>query len=541
MRNPQNVIVDKVQVKTSPRTGIEQRRLHLGPDALQGKWTVVARYGYKAELKSEYRFEVKDYVLPSFDVKIIPPEYVRDKRLQDTISFRVTARYTYGKAVTGKLNVTVGVLIRGNKTVDVFNSLSLYILKSDDGVKTIFFPNGGYKVFPLGEQVYISVEVTNSNNGVKRQTFDVSSQFDDNPIKLDCALSPPYYRPNLPLRLQVRSRYANGAVVSNVKVEYTNAPSPGEQLTRTTNEKGIAYFQLNVSQGSGDKEFRFQVKAPVAQQLVTACTLKQFPSSRGSFFVRSNFRNPPKIGLQGDFEIIRDVKDIRHLTLTVLVISRGIIQQQKAVLLRGGSIGTFQVSITSDLTGKFCVLAYYVEDNNEVVADATCLEIEKSFKNDIKLSSVNTIHPSDSFHLKVAAARRSDIALLAVDKRLYILYNENKLLRENVFDDLSSYDKSCGYTSVDSKGVFDAVGLTSISGTTLQPIVRESELCQSHNKKAVEKVDGKLDFPSRHDRSPVPPEFRDVFDDSIYPRSHFPEAWLWDMNLYTGFNNRVGH
>ena len=73
----------------------------------------------------------------------------------------------------------------------------------DDGVKTIFFPNGGYKVFPLGEQVYISVEVTNSNNGVKRQTFDVSSQFDDNPIKLDCALSPPYYRPNLPLRLQV--------------------------------------------------------------------------------------------------------------------------------------------------------------------------------------------------------------------------------------------------------------------------------------------------------------------------------------------------
>ena len=53
------------------------------------------------------------------------------------------------------------------------------------------------------------------------------------------------------------------------------------------------------------------------------------------------------------------------------------------MLLRGGSIGTFQVSITSDLTGKFCVLAYYVEDNNEVVADATCLEIEKSFKNDV--------------------------------------------------------------------------------------------------------------------------------------------------------------
>ena len=147
--------------------------------------------------------------------------------------------------------------------------------------------------------------------------------------------------------------------------------------------------------------------------------------------------------------------------------------------LEEGSIGRFQVSITSDLAGKFCVLAYYVEDNNEVVADATCVEIEKSFKNDvsksivvryldlnrnmarlkqIKLSGVNDrsiILPSDSFDLKVAAARRSDIALLAVDKRLYILNNENKLSREDVFDELSTYDKSCGYTSVDSKGVFD--------------------------------------------------------------------------------------
>ena len=73
----------------------------------------------------------------------------------------------------------------------------------DHGEKTVSFPNDGYIVFPLGEQVYISAEVIDLNNGVKQQTFDVSAQFDDNPIKLDCALSPPYYRPNLPLRLQV--------------------------------------------------------------------------------------------------------------------------------------------------------------------------------------------------------------------------------------------------------------------------------------------------------------------------------------------------
>ena len=58
------------------------------------------------------------------------------------------------------------------------------------------------------------------------------------------------------LLCKVRATYANGAVVSNVKVEYTNPPSADLRSTLTTNEKGIAYFQFNVSQASGDKEFQ---------------------------------------------------------------------------------------------------------------------------------------------------------------------------------------------------------------------------------------------------------------------------------------------
>ena len=63
--------------------------------------------------------------------------------------------------------------------------------------------------------------------------------------------------------------------------------------------------------------------------------------------------------------------------------------------------------------------------------------------------------PGRTSFLTVSAAQRSDIALTAVDKSLYNLNSENKLSREDVFQDLLTYDKSCGYTSADSKGVFD--------------------------------------------------------------------------------------
>lgn len=106
------------------------------------------------------------------------------------------------------------------------------------------------------------------------------------------------------------------------------------------------------------------------------------------------------------------------------------------------------------------------------------------------------MEPGRATRLTVTAAKRSDIALLVVDKGLYILNSENKLSGDDVFQDLLNYDKSCGYTSADSKGVFDvsqyikwkllkrieflvvqAVGLTSISHTNLHATIRQSMYC----------------------------------------------------------------
>lgn len=86
-----------------------------------------------------------------------------------------------------------------------------------------------------------------------------------------------------------------------------------------------------------------------------------------------------------------------QLLVTALVISRGRIQHAHSFETGSGPVTTFQVEVTPELSSRFCVLAYYVENNNDVVADTTCLEIEKAFKNNASLQlNVQCINVKDS-------------------------------------------------------------------------------------------------------------------------------------------------
>ena len=65
------------------------------------------------------------------------------------------------------------------------------------------FPNKGYEGFPLGKHLCVVAEVTEKASGIKFFKMDNSAVFTDNPIKLDCDLMSSFYRPNVPLQMQV--------------------------------------------------------------------------------------------------------------------------------------------------------------------------------------------------------------------------------------------------------------------------------------------------------------------------------------------------
>ncbi|XP_062522895.1 complement C3-like [Corticium candelabrum] len=281
IKNPQNIIVDRLTIKPcASREMIKKRTFNLGLTPIEGDWSIVAKRSCDDTVISETSFEVKNYVLPRFDVVVRSPRFV--KAHEEHIKVNVTASYTYYKGVVGLLRVQLGIWNESTETANVIISQEFFLLPGDKGVKRLTFANGGYEQFPFGRRLSVFVEVTEEASGIKASAFDNTAVFTDNPIKLDCDLMPPYYKPNLPLQMQVRARYANGENVEGVSV---TASYDGKSKRQTTGASGIANLGVDVG-GENQESITIEVKAN-DQNLGVNCIFKEFCSPcTGLFSVR---------------------------------------------------------------------------------------------------------------------------------------------------------------------------------------------------------------------------------------------------------------
>nr|WBW70092.1 venom protein [Lampona murina] len=84
--------------------GMKQFQFRLADEPVNGDWKIAA--SFKGDVTST-SFEVKEYVLPTFDVKIKQPPFVLAD--DDVIPITVCAHYTYGKPVKGNLRMNISL------------------------------------------------------------------------------------------------------------------------------------------------------------------------------------------------------------------------------------------------------------------------------------------------------------------------------------------------------------------------------------------------------------------------------------------------
>uniref|UniRef100_A0A3Q2Q3U8 Macroglobulin domain-containing protein n=1 Tax=Fundulus heteroclitus TaxID=8078 RepID=A0A3Q2Q3U8_FUNHE len=134
-----------------------------------GNWKMMAKFHSNAAESFTAEFEVKEYVLPSFEVQLSPPPespffYVDSKELKITIK----ARYMFGKEVDGTAYVVFGVIL-GNEKKSFTSSLQR-VTVSNGEVKlqkehiTDIYPDISQL---LGNSIYVSVSVLTQSG--KRQ------------------------------------------------------------------------------------------------------------------------------------------------------------------------------------------------------------------------------------------------------------------------------------------------------------------------------------------------------------------------------------
>ncbi|XP_067934592.1 alpha-2-macroglobulin-like protein 1 [Watersipora subatra] len=116
---PSNDMIDIITIKTPSRVRVEQWnnltvsngmvqlefQLHEEPDT--GYYTIIMKRNGKG---SQQRFEVKEYVLPKYEVTVEPPKYVTFQT--ERVVAKVCAKYTFGQPVLGVVESSVCVYER---------------------------------------------------------------------------------------------------------------------------------------------------------------------------------------------------------------------------------------------------------------------------------------------------------------------------------------------------------------------------------------------------------------------------------------------
>uniref|UniRef100_A0A3B3DJU2 Complement C3/4/5 macroglobulin domain-containing protein n=1 Tax=Oryzias melastigma TaxID=30732 RepID=A0A3B3DJU2_ORYME len=124
---PEGIILPMDPV--SLKSGIHSGHYQLNEIVSAGLWKIVAKFDSNPQESFSANFEVKEYVLPSFEVKLssLRPFFYVDS---DTLEINIKARYLFGQKVNGNAYVVFGIIDQGQKK-SFPDSLSRVAVRTD--------------------------------------------------------------------------------------------------------------------------------------------------------------------------------------------------------------------------------------------------------------------------------------------------------------------------------------------------------------------------------------------------------------------------
>ncbi|CAH3019175.1 unnamed protein product [Porites evermanni] len=517
VQNPQGIRVQQWK-DLDPSTGIISRILDLQDFALLGNWTITATYGHKDIHNTSVQFEVKEYVLPKFSVKLTVPQYILNS--DNLISIGITARYTFGKPVIGTASVYLSIVGR-NGTIP-FGRHAIMLDRS--GVTTfrqrvqvikqlpgIWFPEKG--------RLQVKVDVIERATGNKESAEDRSCQFTSSPYLIEYINTPKYFKPGLRYVVKVKVSYPNKQPAGNVpmlisaKGKQGNAMIDLKRFDRdpnvrdNTDENGEAEFVVDAC--SNCKAITVQVKTDDirlndAQNAVANYLAEPFDAANGPLLmVRQLSRG--KVGRKIHCESYRNLNNVAA-KLSFAVVSRGRILSHNTTDLFDGIFKSWSFRVTPQMSPSARLIGYYIDSNEKVVADSILLKVEDSLPTEVNFPDafvqvrgsrvqLNRIdkRPSEKYILKIEASEGTRLGLLSVDESVYLLRNDNRLTKEKIFKAAEELDLGCGVGGgKDSRDIFKKAGVVLMTNDFVSD-GREDYGCAEDMSRKKRDVRGKLE------------------------------------------------
>ncbi|XP_033719932.1 complement C4-A-like isoform X1 [Tursiops truncatus] len=463
-----------------------------------GTWKISARFSDSLDSNSSTQFEVKKYVLPNFEVKIIPekPYILATPGFLSEIQVVIQARYIYGKPVQGVAYVRFGLLgedgkktfLRGleNQTKLVDGQCRISLPKAEfQGVLEKL--NININDLP-GLHLYVAAAIIESPGGELEEAELTSWRFVSSPFSLDLSKTKRHLVPGAPFLLQALVRDMSGSPASGIPVKVSAKLSSGStsknrDFQQNTDESGQVVVPIIVPQTTS--EVQLSVSAGSPYSAISKLTVKAPLSRRSGFLsIERLDSRPPK------------VRDTLNLNLRAVGISGSFSHFYYMIVSRGQIVSVHReprrdltsVSVFVDhhLAPSFHVVAFYYH-GGVPVANSLRVDVQArgcEGKLELNVDGSKEYRPGDTVKLNLRTDSPALVALGAVDMALYAVGGKSHkpLDMVKVFEAMNSYDLGCGPGGGDSAlQTFEAAGLAFSDGDQLTP-VRKSLRCPKETK-----------------------------------------------------------
>ncbi|XP_068113698.1 LOW QUALITY PROTEIN: alpha-2-macroglobulin-like [Hyperolius riggenbachi] len=500
IQDPQrNRISQWVNVET--RRGIAQESFLLAAEPRMGTYTVVAQREKGSQI--EQTFTVEEYVLPKYDVQVKMPSVITI--LDEAVPVTICGKYTYGKPVSGKIDVRVCRKFQRYASCAGAEDRVCEELSKEADHDGCFSEVVKTKLFQLKRNGYdmkltATAKITEDGTGVEL-SGEASSEIKTTIAKASFRQLDSHFKRGIPLFGQIFLEDAAGKPLSNKTVTLF-VGSSGTNFTYTTGPDGTADFSVDT------KSFHSSINLRVSYKTVESCYSQWSQSPRyeeesrniNHFYSRSE----SFLKIQPIYRTLKCPEEERllvHYTLTPkgagenthaefyhLIMSKGAIvssgKHKVELNATGESHGQF--TLTLPVTVKTAplakVLVYTILDKGEVIADRVDFTVEKCFENQVQLSLSNKeVLPGSSTNLVISSVPNSLCALRGVDSSVLLLKPEAELSADSVYKllqvtDLSGYNHDGHYLEEPSEEACLKLEPIFLNGVYYQPTLPPSEV-----------------------------------------------------------------
>ncbi|XP_033986627.1 complement C3-like, partial [Trematomus bernacchii] len=477
---PEGIILARDPV--SLKSGIHSGDYQLAEIVSTGLWKIRTKFHSNPQQSFSAEFEVKEYVLPSFEVKLNPTSpffYVDDREL--TVNIKAT--YLFGQEVNGMAYVVFGVIHDGEKKS--FPS-SLQRVQIERGLGAVTLKKEHIKNIEelVTKSIFVAVSVLTENGGEMVEAELRNIQIVKSPYTIHFKKTPKYFKPGMSFQVVVEvvnpdNTPAKGVVVV-VEPGTVNGLTTDNGMARLTINTG-GYTQLTINAKTNDPRISSTRQASANMTVLPYITQSENYIHIGVVSAEVELGNNMKI----DLNLKR--QESHDTDVTYLIMSRGQLVQKGRYNTIGQVLISLMVIITKDMLPSFRIIAYYHTNENEVVSDSVWVDVKDSCMGSLKLepsSPAPSYEPRRMFGLKVTGDPGAIVGLVAVDKGIYVLNNKHRLTQKKVWDIVEKYDTGCTPGGgKDGMSVFYDAGLLFESNTASGTAYRQELKCPAPSRR----------------------------------------------------------